>query len=101
MAAVTAIAVGVIAANEFRIAAAERSTIGIIVQSHDAKCVALCGSEAIDGAPPRFGPETGSDHDLAPGGIRRPGLLPLALVTLALIAVLALIAIGAIRLWLS
>ncbi len=49
----------------------------------------------------RTGPETGSDHDPATGGIRRPGPLLLALVTLALIAVLALIAIGAIRLWQS
>lgn len=49
----------------------------------------------------RTGPETGSDQDPAPGGIRRPGPLPSALVTLVLIAVLALIAIGVIRLWLS
>ena len=49
----------------------------------------------------RTGPETGSDQDPAPGGMHRPGPLRLALVTLALVAVLALIAIGVIRLWLS
>lgn len=47
----------------------------------------------------RTGPETSSDHDAATGGIRRPGPLPMVLVTLTLVAVLALIAIGAIRLW--
>jgi hypothetical protein len=45
--------------------------------------------------------ESDNDPDSAPGGIRRPGPLPLALVTLALVAVLALIVIGAFRLWLS
>ncbi len=49
----------------------------------------------------RTGTEPVSDQDAASGGIRRPGLLPLALVTLALIAVLALIAIGVVRLWQS
>jgi hypothetical protein len=49
----------------------------------------------------RTEPETGSDQDPAPGGIRRPGPLPLVLVTLALVAVVALIAIGVIRLWQS
>ncbi len=67
MAAVAAIAIGVIAANKFRIAAAERSAIGIIVEPHDAKRVTLGGSKAIDGPPPCFGPETGSD------GIERVG----------------------------
>ena len=49
----------------------------------------------------RTGPESGSDHDPATGGIRRPGLLPLVLGTLALVGVLALIVISAIRLWQS
>ena len=49
----------------------------------------------------RTGSETGSDHDLATGGIRRPGSLLLVLVTLTLVADLALITISAIRLWLS
>ena len=49
----------------------------------------------------RTGPETGSEQDRAPGGLRRSGLLPLVLVTIALIAALALIAIGVIRLWQS
>lgn len=49
----------------------------------------------------RTGPESGSDHDPATGGIRRPGSLLLVLVTLTLVVTLALIAVGAIRLWQS
>lgn len=49
----------------------------------------------------RTGQESDNDQAPAPGGIRRPGPLPLVLATLALVAVLALITIGVIRLWLS
>ena len=49
----------------------------------------------------RTGPESGSDHDPATGGIRRPGSLLLVLATLTLVGVLALIVFSAIRLWQS
>lgn len=47
----------------------------------------------------RVWPETDDDHDPIASGIRRPGRLRAVLVTFALIAVLGLIVIGAIRLW--
>ena len=47
----------------------------------------------------RTGPGTDSEDDRVADGTRRPGRLRVALVTLTLIAVLALIVIGAARLW--
>jgi hypothetical protein len=47
----------------------------------------------------RTGTGTDSDHEPVVGGIHRPGCFRSALVALALIAVLALIVVGAVRLW--
>jgi len=49
----------------------------------------------------RTGPGTDIERDGSVAGNRRPGRLRLVLVTLALIAVLALIVVGAVRLWLA